>query len=70
METFTLTIEMGNAAMNTPQNVADALLRAANKINEYGSWEGVVSDGNGNLVGRYTLAVESDREATGLAPKS
>jgi len=59
-EAFNLRIELGNEAMNTAANVADALARCAATVEETGSWEGTISDGNGNTVGHYLL---SDEEA-------
>lgn len=54
-EAFTLRIELGNAAMSTAADVADALARIAAEVGETGSWEGRIADGNGNTVGRYLL---------------
>lgn len=54
-ETFTLSIELGNEAMSTAADVADALARASAMVAETGSWEGSITDENGNTVGRYLL---------------
>lgn len=58
-EEFVLRIELGNEAMNTAADVADALVRAAAMVGETGSWEGSIADGNGNTVGRYLLGEAS-----------
>lgn len=54
MERFTLTIELGNDAMQTGADIADALRRVAARQEE---WErgtdGAIRDENGNTVGRY-----------------
>lgn len=54
--TFTLTIELGNAGMASPQDVADALARVAAEVGETGRWEDLIRDENGNTVGRYLLS--------------
>lgn len=54
-EAFTLRIEIGNAAMSDAGDVADALARVASMVGETGSWEGSISDYNGNTVGSYLL---------------
>lgn len=55
---FTMTIELGNAAMETPEDVADALRRAADVIEgasvEVGE-EAAIRDLNGNAVGRWKV---------------
>ncbi len=55
---FTITIELGNAAMLTQEDVARALEKTASKIRDYSdppcSGEGGrVIDANGNAVGRW-----------------
>jgi hypothetical protein len=54
--TFTLTIDLGNDAMQTPQDVAEALRGIAEDLDErvgvFPERRGV-RDGNGNTVGRY-----------------
>lgn len=57
-EAFTLRIELGNAAMCDAADVADALARVASMVGETGSWEGTISDYNGNSVGSYLLGDE------------
>jgi hypothetical protein len=54
-ERFTLTVELGNAAMSTPEDVADALREVADAL-EAGASSGIVRDVNGNTVGRWELA--------------
>lgn len=51
-ETFTLKITLGNAAMRTPLDVADALRRAAAGV-ERGEESGTIRDVNGNTVGTW-----------------
>lgn len=58
-EAFTLRIELGNAAMSTAADVADALARVSAMVGETGSWEGPITDENGNTVGRYLLSDEA-----------
>lgn len=52
---FTLTIEMGNAAMQDHADVADVLRELAERL-EAGELNGSVRDYNGNTVGRFALA--------------
>jgi hypothetical protein len=54
-ETFTLTIEMGNAAMDTREDLASALEKVAEKLRN-GRDGGSVVDENGNTVGTFELA--------------
>lgn len=51
---FTLTIETGNAAMQTPLDVAETLKWIAEALCA-GRLSGSVFDLNGNTVGRYEL---------------
>jgi hypothetical protein len=54
LETFTLSIRMGNAAMLTPEDVGEALRQVADKLdNDY--TDGPVIDVNGNRVGSWAL---------------
>jgi len=53
MNTFTLTINMGNDAMQTPEDVAEALRDAARDI-ETGGKE-FIYDINGNKVGLWVF---------------
>lgn len=55
MGTFTLEIQLGNAAMQTPEDVALALRELAERLEGSGPTEGMVRDENGNTVGRWTL---------------
>jgi len=51
-ETFTLTIALGNAAMDTPEDVAGLLVDIAKYMHRNGSWyPETVRDINGNTVG-------------------
>ena len=56
---FELTIRLGNAAMQTAADVADALRRAADWIEEYAAMEHgeavTLLDANGNRVGAWTV---------------
>jgi molybdopterin synthase catalytic subunit len=56
MDTFTLTIKLGNDAMQTPQDVAEALESAAERL--MGALEffhGKLHDENGNTVGTFDV---------------
>lgn len=68
--TFTLTIRLGNAAMQTGEDIADALRNAADKLADgYGmdyldEWTGLgaaVYDANGNKVGRWGIEQEVEK---------
>ena len=54
MNEFTLRIELGNEAMQTPEDVGDALWAVANRLN-YGMdrRSGEILDYNGNKVGEW-----------------
>lgn len=60
-EKFTLTIDLGNAAMSTPRDVALALRFAADQLHTAGDlWAGRavagnIRDANGNTVGSWEL---------------
>jgi hypothetical protein len=61
MARFTLEIELGNAAMQTGEDVAHALRVAAAALEEVGCSRSSIWDVNGNRVGVWTLeAVESE----------
>lgn len=49
---FELKIELGNDAMQSPEDIAWALRGAAYAI-EYGGSAGVIHDDNGNSVGEW-----------------
>lgn len=51
---FNLHISLGNAAMNTPTNVAEALERVAAQM-QAGSYAGSIMDINGNTVGNFSF---------------
>lgn len=55
--TFTLTIHLGNAAMQNAEDVAFVLRRVACEL-EAGSQENTVKDYNGNRVGVYGFSTE------------
>jgi hypothetical protein len=52
---FQLKIQLGNAEMDTPEHVAAALRRVAEKL-DAGFTYGPIADVNGNTVGSYDLA--------------
>jgi len=61
---FTLTIEMGNGAMNTPSDVMNALRKLADHVDPEGypdKWAspaeegGKIRDVNGNTVGKWEV---------------
>jgi hypothetical protein len=54
---FTVEIEMGNAAMETREDVADALSMVSLMVRE-GQESGKVRDINGNTVGKFTFTRE------------
>ena len=51
-DTFKLTIRMGNEAMQTPEDVADALEEVVSTLRQ-GRVSGSVFDDNGNNVGTW-----------------
>lgn len=50
---FALEINLGNDAMSTPQDVAEAIRRVADRVDGLGDLSGGIRDLNGNTVGRY-----------------
>ena len=54
MEKFTVDIELGNAAMDSHEDICDALAEIQKKLAS-GEFEGVVIDGNGNTVGTWAV---------------
>jgi hypothetical protein len=56
--TFTLTIEMGSAAMQTAEDIGETLHDIATDVLS-GRTNGVVRDVNGNTVGEYGIQVEA-----------
>jgi hypothetical protein len=52
MDTFTLTIKLGNDAMQTGDDIADALMAVASKVRS-GHEQGRIQDENGNTVGEF-----------------
>lgn len=59
---FVLEIQLGNAEMETPAQIADALYAVANKLSELGgereaaNVSGYIRDANGNTVGNYATS--------------
>ena len=58
MGTFALTIELGNDAMQTPEDVEEALRRCVLHRLATGYRQGKVTDLNGNTVGSYNFSNE------------
>ncbi len=54
MAKFTLEITLGNEAMQTPDDIAEALRRTASKV-QAGYGNGGILDLNGNSVGSYDI---------------
>ena len=54
MDEFTLTIALGNEAMQTTDDVAAALIEVANKLLA-GQAGGFILDANGNPVGEWSM---------------
>lgn len=54
MTTFEMRIELGNAAMQTPPELADAIEGVAERVRD-GVVEGKIRDLNGNTVGSWIL---------------
>jgi hypothetical protein len=62
---FTLSIELGNAGMQSAYDVGEALERiGGDLVNGTATDEGRVRDGNGNTVGRWTLTLGDDFPGT------
>ena len=59
--TFTLTIKLGDDAMQNTHDVAEALHRVADKLHRLpAAREGVIIDTNGNTVGHWEVKGEHD----------
>jgi hypothetical protein len=54
---FTLTIDLGNDAMQREEDIARALRRIADRI-DGGATDGAVMDDNGNKVGSWVVDYE------------
>ena len=52
---FTLNIELGNAAMMSTEDVADALEILVDRLRYESEASGVIRDYNGNKVGRWEV---------------
>lgn len=53
---FDLTIELGNAAMRTPEDIADALRSLANRLEAAGTFASeIIMDQNGARVGSWSI---------------
>lgn len=63
LRTFRLEVRMGNAEMVLPLHLADALRRAADRIEGDAALGGVIADANGNTVGSFGLGELPDGEA-------
>lgn len=64
MNRFTLEIRLGNEAMQTPADVADALDRLGHRLRNYPSTapvEGAIRDPNGNTVGEWQFAFRQEK---------
>lgn len=60
---FTLTIELGNEAMRSPGDVAGALRRAANTLEDgFSGWHEIsaIRDENGSTVGSFYVTGEGE----------
>lgn len=55
MTEFTLTIKLGNEAMQDGADIADALREVVFQLEMEDSTYGLIFDRNGNRVGSYTL---------------
>lgn len=53
MDEFALTLKLGNDAMLTLDDIADALELVASKLRQGTSGTGKIRDANGNPVGSY-----------------
>ena len=62
MNTFTLNLRLGNDAMQTPEDIAEALRRAAGWLEDYGhdnvenGGSQTLIDQNGNHVGSWVVS--------------
>ncbi len=54
---FKLEIDLGNDAMQSVHDVAQALARLAAKMRESGARNGTIRDENGNIVGAFSFEV-------------
>lgn len=63
---FTLDINLGNAAMDTPAAVAELLREAADKLDNLSARQreatGRLRDGNGNTVGKWSYDNDPDED--------
>jgi hypothetical protein len=55
---FKLEIEIGNDAMQTPEDIARALRIVALNLEIKGAYNGLIIDGNGNCSGRFEFIPE------------
>ena len=58
MPTITIEIETGNAAMQTPEDVADAIRAACDALEDANDSRGPIRDQNGNTVGHWEMVGE------------
>lgn len=61
---FTVNIDTGNAAMDTPDHVAQELRRIAAAL-DLGFTEGPILDGNGNTVGSFDFTLDLTHDDDG-----
>lgn len=61
MSNFEMTLNLGNVAMATAQDVADALRKVAQRL-EDGDTASPILDANGNTVGGWFLAEDEDED--------
>lgn len=53
MDKFTLTIDLGNDAMCSTGDIAEALRNVADRLELYAEDSGIIRDENGNKVGTW-----------------
>lgn len=58
MSTFSLTIRMGNEAMQTPDDLAEALEAVAALCRERAVYPQTIRDRNGNTVGDWVIEAD------------
>lgn len=61
MDQFTVTIELGNDAMQTGRDIANALEELSQRLLTYagpirGTDDGVIADENGNTIGKWEIS--------------
>lgn len=68
MDNFSLDIDLGNEAMRTHEDVANALRDVADSLDESTGqgWSGIIRDANGNHVGGWAFDQLADKRPTPL----